>query len=283
MPDRERNLRNNTPLLPQDEAEARRASSVKSADRVLDMLELLASTGRAMSHAELSRRTSIPKGSLTPLLRNLVERGYVEHVERPQGYRLGERFYELARRGAHHQDLVKISQQWLDRLVQITGESAMLAVLRGDLAERVAAAASRRAVLYSTHVGVLSPLYTTSGGKILLAWLPPAEREAYLRKVSLQPKTQYTIRSVSVLRRQLQAARDEGVAWSWSEFTAGLVGMSVPVLDVHGRAIAALGVTLPESRFDEERKGGLLDALRSTAGEIAAAVATAASKKRSHT
>lgn len=257
---------------------ARRPSSVKSADRVFDVLELLAGTGRAMSHAELSRRTAIPKGSLTALLRNLVARGYVEYAESTQDYRLGERAYELARRGAHHRDLVTLSQPWLEGLVQATGESAVLTVLREDMAERIAAVETLRAVLYTTHIGVLSPLYTTSGGKILLAWLPPAEREAYLRKVSLRPRTEKTIRSVSVLRRQLQLARDEGVAWSWGEFTAGLVGVSVPVLDVHGRAIAALGITLPESRFDEERKDGMLQALRSTAAKLADAVATAASK-----
>jgi DNA-binding IclR family transcriptional regulator len=257
---------------------ARRPDSVKSADRVFDLLELLAGTGRAMSHAELSRRTAIPKGSLTALLRNLVARGYVEYLERTQDYRLGERAYELARRGAHHRDLVRLGQPWLDDLVRITGESAVLTVLRDDMAERIAAAETRRAVLYTTHVGVLSPLYTTSGGKILLAWLPLAEREAYLRKVSLRPRTEKTIRSVSVLRRQLAVIRDEGVAWSWGEFTAGLVGVSVPVLDVHGRAIAALGIALPESRFDELRQEAVLRALRSISAKLADAIAAAARK-----
>jgi DNA-binding IclR family transcriptional regulator len=255
-----------------------RPSSVKSADRVLDLLELLAGTGRAMSHAELSRRTEIPKGSLTPLLRNLVARGYVELAEGTQEYRLGERAYELARRGAHHRDLVKLSQPWLDRLVQVTGESAVLSVLRNDMAERIAAAATQRAVLYTTHVGVMSPLYASSGGKILLAWLSPGEREAYLRKVSLRPRTEKTIRSVNVLRRQLQVVRHEGVAWSWGEFTAGLVGVSVPVLDVHGRVIAALSIALPESRYDDERKPVLLAALRSAAAGMAVEVTAAAGR-----
>ncbi len=254
------------------------ASSVKSADRVLDLLELLAGAGRAMSHAELSRRTSIPKSSLTSLLRNLAARGYVEQGTGTHDYRLGERAYELARRGAHHRNLVRLSQPWLDRLVQVTGESAVLNVLRDDLSERIAAAATHRAVLYTTHVGVLSPLYASSCGKVLLAWLSPAEREAYLRKVSLKPRTEKTIRSVSVLRRQLQAVRDEGVAWSWGEFTAGLVGMAVPVRDAHGRVMAALGITLPESRFADERKSELLAALQSAAAEMAEAVTAAASK-----
>jgi DNA-binding IclR family transcriptional regulator len=278
MPERERKKRTAAPGPSPGKVAAPRPSSVKSADRVLDLLELLSGTGRAMSHAELSRRSAIPKGSLTPLLRNLVARGYVEHAEPTQDYRLGERAYALARRGAHNRDLVKLSQQWLDRLVQVTGESALLSVMRDDMAERIAAAETSRAVLYATHVGVLSPLYATSGGKILLAWLSPAEREAYLRKVPLRPKTEKTIRSVNVLRRQLQVVRNEGIAWSWGEFTAGIVGVAVPVLDVHGRAIAALGVALPESRLDDERKSALLAALRSTAAEIADAVSAAASK-----
>jgi DNA-binding IclR family transcriptional regulator len=260
------------------QAESECTASVKSADRVLDLLELLAGTGQAMSHAELSRRTAIPKASLTALLRNLVARGYVEYVESTHDYRLGERTYELARRGTHHRTLVRLSQPWLEALVEATGESAFLTVLRGDVAERIAAVETRRALLYTTHVGVLQPLYATSGGKILLAWLPAAEREAYLREVSLRPRTDKTIRSVSVLRRQLEVARNEGVAWSWGEFTAGLVGVSTPVLDVHGRAIAALVITLPESRFDEERAAGMLQALRSTAAGLANAVAAATCK-----
>jgi DNA-binding IclR family transcriptional regulator len=267
----------NTPTKARQVASAARShAGVKSADRVFDLLEVLAGTGRAMGHGELSRRTAIPKGSLTALLRNLVARGYVDYLERTRDYRLGERTYELARRGAHHRDLVRLSQPWLDHLVRVTGESATLTVLRDDMAERVAASATPSAVLYTTHVGILMPLYAASGGKILLAWLPAAEREAYLRNVSLRPCTKKTIRSVSVLRRELQAVRDEGVGWSWGEFTLGMVGVSIPVLDPHGRAIAALGVTLPESRFDELRQESLLQALRSTGAAIADAVTVSA-------
>lgn len=253
-------------------AAATPASLVKSADRVLDLLELLASTGRAMTHAELARRTGIPKSSLTQLLRTLVQRGYVEQAAGSPQFQLGERTYALARRGADSRDLVQLGQSWLNRLMRSTGESASLSVLRDDKVERVAAAATSRAVLYSTHVGVLAPLYAISPGKVLLAWLPPGEREAYLRRVQLQPRTEQTIRSVAVLRRQLQAVREEGVAWSYGEFTAGVVGIAVPVLDVHGRALAAVGIALPTDRLDEARRPALLQALRSTAREIAQAV-----------
>ncbi|WP_161567795.1 IclR family transcriptional regulator [Pigmentiphaga sp. H8] len=247
-------------------------SGVKSADRALDLLELLASTGRAMTHAEIARRTGVPKSSLTALLHNLVGRGYIEQLQDTQQFQLGEGAYALARRGAHNRDLLRASEPWLQRLTHDTGESAGLSVLRNDMAERIASSQSPKAVLYSVHVGVMQPLYASSAGKVLLAWLPPAEREAYLQRVRLQPRTEQTIRSAAVLRRQLHQVREEGVAWSFSEFTVGIVGLAVPVLDVHGRALAALGFALPASRLDDTRKPKLELALRSAAAKITAAM-----------
>lgn len=261
---------------------------VKSAERVLDLLELLAGTGRAMTHAELARRTGIPKSSLTHLLRTLVRRGYVEQPAQAPQFQLGERTHALARRGAHSRELVRLSQPWLMRLMRATGESAALSVLRDDMAERIASVETERAVLYAVHVGVLAPLYANSAGKVFLAWMPPEEREAYLQRVQLQPRTEHTIRSVGVLRRQLQQVREEGVAWSMGEFTAGIVGIAVPVLDVHGRAMAAVGVALPTQRLQDERKPKILRALREAARGIAEAVTRAADAaarpdQRSHT
>lgn len=254
------------------DAASRSSSAVKSADRVLDVLELLASTGRPMAHGELARRTGIPKSSLTPLLRNLAQRGYVEQSPGTLQFHLGEGAYALARRGARSRDLLRVSEPWLQRLMRGTGESAGLSVLRDDMAERIASAESRKAVLYSVHVGVLQPLYASSAGKVLLAWLPAAEREAYLRRVKFVARTELTIRSAAVLRRQLQQVREEGVAWSFGEFTAGIVGLAVPVLDVHGRVLAAVGLALPANRLDEPRKKRFLEALQGAARGISRVV-----------
>lgn len=276
-PARARPTRRRTSIEPTADAEAAASTAlVKSADRVLDLLELMAGTGRPMSHSELARRTGIPKSSLTQLLRTLAQRGYAEQSAAAPHFQLGERAYALARRGAHSRDLVMLGRPWLERLMHATGESAGLSVLRDDLAERVASVETRRAVLYSMHVGVMAPLYANSAGKVLLAWMPADEREAYLRRVKLEARTEQTIRSVAVLRRQLQGVRDEGVAWSIGEFTAGITGIAVPVLDAHGRAMAAVGVALPSDRLDDDREARILRALRSAAAGIARDVEDAA-------
>lgn len=245
------------------------STTVKSADRVLDLLELLASSGRSMSHGEIARRTGIPKGSLTPLLRNLHSRGYVEHGHDSSHFKLGQSTYILAQRGAHTRDLVHASERPLRQLVDVVGESAGLSVLRQEMAERIATVRSDTAVLYSMHPGVLQPLYASSSGKILLAWLPAAEREACVARIRLEAYTCGTIKSKHVLRLQLQRARHERVATAWGEFTAGVAGVSVPVLDVHGRAVAAVSVVLPIASLDDRRLRELTDALHTTARQIA--------------
>ena len=68
---------------------------VKSADRVLDVIELLARWGREMSHTEIADTLEIPKSSLTKLLKNLTARGFVEFVPLTKGYRLGEALIKI--------------------------------------------------------------------------------------------------------------------------------------------------------------------------------------------
>ena len=69
---------------------------------------------------ELERRTAIPKSSLTHLLRNLVERGYVEQSADTTEYQLGERAYALASEAGDREDFdfhvhkIKMTMSLLD-------------------------------------------------------------------------------------------------------------------------------------------------------------------------
>lgn len=254
---------------------------IKSADRVLSILELLANAGRPMTHVEIGRRTGIPKSSLTGLLRNLAARAYIARNEETGGFVLGESAYLLARRGTLTSTVVAIATPWLQALTRETGESSGLSLLCDDMAERVCGADSPRAKFFKMHTGVRAPLYANSSGKIFLAWMTPAEREAYLRRVPLVPLTDTTLRSESALRKQLQAIKSDGASMSRGEFTPGIVGIAVPVLDVSGALLAALGLAIPIERFDGAQQGAV-KALRRCAAQIAAGFDRQAVEASSH-
>lgn len=224
-------------------------ATVKSADRVLTLLELLGRWDREMSHTEIADAMGIPKSSLTQLLRNLVSREYLSYSPATKGYRLGKAIRRLADRNSQSYDLVEIVQPLLEEITAATSESSALNILSGDEAKVVAAVNSPMRLLSHMRLGDLAPLYATSGGKVILAFLPQDMQEEYLKRAVLTPVTHKTIRSVADLRAQLQTIRREKLAYSFEEFTEGIIGMASPILDDHGAVLGSINVAMPAVRY----------------------------------
>ena len=86
-------------------------------------------------------------------------------------------------------------------------------------------AESRAPLSYRMAVGDSFPLYSTSAGKAILAAMPAARRQAYLKNVRLQAQTPATATTLAVLKRQLEEVGESGIAYSRGEHTPGVVGM----------------------------------------------------------
>lgn len=224
---------------------------VKSATRVLDLLEYLARWGEACTHAEIADALDIPKSSLTQLLRTLVGRGYLTYDAEDKNYALGPAVATLARRSSESRDVLDLALPALERITSATRESSALNVLRGDRSEVVAAQMSSQRLFYQMKVGDTAPLYATSGGKAILANLPDELLEEYLARVQLQPITPRTITDIEVLRKNLAEARVSGIATVDEEFTPGIAGLAMPILGASGFALASLNVAIPVARLDD--------------------------------
>jgi DNA-binding IclR family transcriptional regulator len=121
-----------------------------------------------------------------------------------------------------------------------------------------------------THMrlGDLAPLYATSGGKVILANLPDAEIDSYLATSVLEAVTPKTITSAEDLRRELATVRRDGVAFSFEEYTPGIIGVGAPILSAAGRPLGSLNIAMPAVRYSAEMRGRAADALQRAAREI---------------
>src|ERR1035437_5843880 len=122
--------------------------AVKSADRVLDLLELLSRRAKSMSHTEIALALGIPKSSLTQLLRNLAGRGYLKFAPGLNSYQLGPSFFALLKQGRGESDVVAAARKHLDRLTAATHESSAFSLYRKDYVERVCGIDSPQALTY---------------------------------------------------------------------------------------------------------------------------------------
>lgn len=245
-------------------------NAVKSADRILDLLELIARTNGQLTHRDLAEALKIPKSSLSKLLKNLQMRRYVVVSGVSRTLELGPAFFELSRAAMTARELVAEAQPILEDLTRKVEETSSLALLRGDQSEIVATVLGPHRLVTHMRLGDRAPLHATSGGKVLLAFMPEAERESYLTRVPLRPITDNTIIDPERLRAELSSVRETAFAHVNSEFTVGIRGIATPVFDVGGAVLGALTIAIPEVRFSIDARTMSEDLLRAARARLEA-------------
>lgn len=84
--------------------------------------------------------------------------------------------------------------------------------------------------------GDAAPLYATSGGKVLLAYMAKEQRDAYLTRVQIRKTLPNSIDSVKALHMQLDQIRKEGVGYSSAGCTVSwdTADITAPIVEVLG-------------------------------------------------
>ena len=159
-------------------------------------------------------------------------------------------------------DLATVSGPALAVLTEQTSESSALNVLKGDLAEVAGTVLGPQRLVSHMRLGDMAPLYATSGGKVILAFLPVDQQNEYLGRTAFEASTPATIRSAQELRAQLRDIRTSGLAFSHDEWTPGITGMARAVLSADGDVLASINVAMPSIRFDAATRTRSDDALR---------------------
>jgi len=221
---------------------------VKSADRVLDLLEHLGCAQRPMSLAEITQELGFPKSSTFALLRTLQARGYVARDE-TERYALAEPFGRKAGDwlGGVPRQTAALAQPVVQALVAETQETVNLGMMRGATIRMLLQVPSPQDIRYEPRA-VDCPAYCTAMGRILLAFASPRSVDACLAAplAKLTPATQT---DPNVIRSRIAAARDQGYAEIDGEYAEGGAGAAAPVFDRAGRAIAALNIASLTDRW----------------------------------
>jgi DNA-binding IclR family transcriptional regulator len=247
-------------------------STVKSADRVLDLLELLCSTGHPMTHTEIASALSIPKSSMSQLLGNLERRGYLSFQAGPNVYELGPSVSRLTQGSKSSSDFIHIAQNVVDVIAKTTRETASFYKRRGEQVERVAVANSLRPLRYWMQVGETMPLHATSGGKVILASIQQVQRDRILSRLRLTKVTANTITSHTTLREELGVTAETGIAYSREEFEEGVIGISVAILRRDHQPEGSLSVVFPTVRDKPGHRKIIIDALRAGKARLEAEI-----------
>jgi IclR family acetate operon transcriptional repressor len=239
---------NNALSVKQGGMTAEPAPTVKSAMRTLDILELLARQGRAMSASDISVTLGIPVSSLSYLLTTLLDRNYLARERR--SYRLGPAIARFSPAAAEPRLAERVAP--IVRAVsRDLNETVGFFVLRDFEIESLATEMGQQALRYSLEVGRRAPLHAFAAGKALLATFPEQMLKLYFRTVAREAYTPTTITDEAELRAALDEVRRAGIARTREEYTPGIAGIARAAL-VDGKPVGAFSIAVPTGRLTPE-------------------------------
>ncbi len=225
---------------------------LQSVQRATALLRVVAREARPMTARELSKELGTNRSTCYHLVNTLSYEGFLDR-DGDGRVRLGSAVSELyeAFAGQRAPD-----PRLLDRLEELnvrTRETSYVGVWEGN---DVVSAAAREG-LGGVRVRAITPgnrehAYARALGRALLAFRDDEFIASYLAHTPLEALTPNTELDAGRLREILVDVRERGFAVEAEEFTIGVCCVAAPVFDDAGAAIAALGVSVPTARFEQE-------------------------------
>lgn len=216
--------------------------------RVLDILELVATSNRPISAAELSDQLGIPKATIHRLCATLERQGMLQSKLNGRGVLPGQRFHAVAVgvlasstfRAQRHAILANLSRE--------IGETCNISIPDGSEMIYFDRAETHWPVRVQLQVGSRVPAHATASGKMYLSTLPANKRQRILANCEIRKYTPNTKLDLNALSAELELTRKRGYAVDNEEYIEGMVALAIPVTDQQNRLFATLSFHAPAMR-----------------------------------
>ena len=243
--------------------------TVQSVEKALFLLDCFWDKRGEYSLQELTQKTGWAKSTVHALLRTMLETSVVEQDPATGKYRLGYHAFELGCVAQEWWTVCPVAAYHMRGITERTGESLYLAMRCGFDALLVESSESWSNFKVTAPKGGRMPLYGCAQGKIFLAQMPEQELESYLRAVSFQRYTPYTIGNAEQLRKELNMIRVQGFATQYGELRTGIKSVAAPIFNPDGSCTYAIGaVTIAQGSASGESFHKLRDVVMQAAEEI---------------
>lgn len=236
-------------------AAAKDRNFVESIERGMNVFSFIVNSKKAVGITQISKALNLSLGSVQRVTYTLQKLGYLRKDEEIQKYSIGHNGLVLGLGIVKDLDLKRVAHPYLRELSAEIDETVNLAVLDGIQIVYLDRVKTGQIININLSVGSKLPVYCTSMGKSLLAFLPNDELLEILNKINLKPITPNTITTKARLLRELGKVKKRGFSVNDKELDIGLRSVAAPVRNEHGTVVAAVNIAVPSSRvtFEELR------------------------------
>lgn len=242
-------------------AQSETPSVIKSAHRVLAILEYFQERRRSATVGDIADELRLPQSSASMLVKSLVSLGYLEYGEKSRllrpSYRVALLGNWIQKSFFKHGPLTDT----MEAIQQDIGETVVLGRQNGPLMQYVHIVDASYAVRLMIHTGTLRPMSRCALGLMLLTQRPEHQIRAIVRRNNADTDDSALRVNERALLAEIDDIRVQGHAESKGRMipSASTIAMLVPA-DKKGAPLA-MGVGGPIDRISRRREE-IIDVLR---------------------
>ena len=245
---------------------------IKVLNKTFSVLEILLKHNTPMNMTEISEKLDFYPSTIHRILDTLKYAGYVEQDPATQKYQLGLKLLELGMAKLQQLDLVREATPYLKELARNCNETAHLGILEDTNVLYLAKEESSQTIRMISYVGRRAPIHCTALGKVLLANLPLEERNKLLDRIELPRLTEHTITDRKQLEIELKQIVEKGFGLDREENEKDVRCIAAPVRNYQEKVVAAVSISSPSYRINNENQNHLKEELILTCQKISSSL-----------
>jgi len=205
-----------------------------------------------MSISSIAHALSMSRSVAHRFLLTLEQEKLLVRSRDGKSYRLGTKLFQLGHIALEEMDLREIARPVIEQLCVRASETVHLGVSTEDGVIYIDKIEPDQTIRMFSQLGRLAPPHCTGIGKVLMAYWPARQVDAYIAR-GLHRFTVQTVTDGEALRAQLRLVTERGWSFDNEEHEKGIRCVAAPIRDHTGDVIAAVSVAALSMRTDDDR------------------------------
>jgi len=245
------------------------AEAVRTVERGMQVLRAFRSEGKALSNAELVRRTSLSKATISRLTSTLIELGFLRRTVGGRQFELSTGPLPIGHSYIGANPVIRYAHPFMQELADRLNVSVAVATPNELDMLYVAYRTSRKIATLRLGIGSLLPMGHTAIGRAYLWALPAAERKEKIAALKQIAGTDATALERDI-RTSFQELEQEGTCFAVgvSGYQRDAYGIALPVRAGIQQIAMALSCGSVETGSKLATRRRVSDALRKAAPEF---------------
>jgi DNA-binding IclR family transcriptional regulator len=227
---------------------------VKSAERTLALFELFSREQQPFTVGRIATGLGIPQPSVSMLLRNLLELGYLEYEAHSRTFTPSIRVALLGSWVDRRFGAAGAIGASLDELQRKVGFTAFIGIQNGATAQYILSQASDAPDRLDVSSGMCRTLTCSAMGRALLSLLPDAEVGSWVRRCNAEASEgRLRVRELDFIA-MMHKTRAQGYAETAGDSVPTQSAFAIPIVSPMGSAPLAVGVGGPTAKVHAEKE-----------------------------